>query len=125
MGNAAQSRPQGIQIKPSNITLLPPQRAVRLLGIKASAVELSGQQMTDVTGCKWRNCPVPTLLGIPLALKQLAPTTHANRVDFEQPAVLMLMEPKSESLFCAAAVALQWHACPVGTTPGVTFSTCC
>ncbi|KAF6257436.1 hypothetical protein COO60DRAFT_1227797 [Scenedesmus sp. NREL 46B-D3] len=95
MGKATHSRPQGIMIMPSNIALLPSQRGVRLLGTQASAVELSEQQMLDVTSCKWRNCPVPTLLGIPLALKQLAPTTYGNRVKREQPAVLMLMDPKS------------------------------
>lgn len=94
-GQAATSRPDGIKVKPANLSLLPPQRGVRLLGSKAAAVDLSAE-LLGVTTSKWRSCPVPKLLGIPLSLMQLAPTTHSTRVQWEQPAVLMLMDPKSK-----------------------------
>jgi hypothetical protein len=73
------------------------QRAVKLNGVKADAVDLTAEQALGLTNSSsgWRKCPVPTLLGIPLAMKQLAPTTAATRPTFEQPAVFMLIDPLS------------------------------
>jgi hypothetical protein len=74
-----------------------PQRAVKLIGVKADAVDLTAEQVQELNSSSggWRKCPVPALLGIPLAMKQLAPTTAATRPTFEQPAVFMLIDPRN------------------------------
>jgi hypothetical protein len=100
----AQKR-DGILIKPGNLLPAAPQVAVRLEGIKAVAVQLNEEQTLQLhwggpapygrRSHGWMSCRVPSMLGLPLALKQLAPTTHATRLDFEQPAVLLLIDPSS------------------------------
>lgn len=74
-----------------------PQRAVKLNGVTAEAVDLTAEQVQELTNSSsgWRKCQVPALLGVPLAMKQLAPTTAATRPTFEQPAVFLLMDPRS------------------------------
>jgi hypothetical protein len=75
------------------------QRAVKLNGVTADGVDLTAEQLLELASSSsrsssgWRSCPVPELLGIPLVMKQLAPTTAANRPTFEQPAVFLLMDP--------------------------------
>ncbi|KAF8060316.1 hypothetical protein HT031_004852 [Scenedesmus sp. PABB004] len=80
---------------------------VRLYGVDATAVELTAEQAAGLPAAaplnpgrcagarSWITCPVPVLLGLPLALQQLAPTNFNTRVKFEQPAVFLLIDPKS------------------------------
>lgn len=93
-GQHAAARPQGIRVKQQNlVAILGPQQAVNLYGFKASDAQLSTRdsQFTD----KWMQCPVPNLLGVPLVMKQLAPTTTATRPDNESPAVYLMIDPVS------------------------------
>lgn len=56
-----------------------------------SAYKRSRCTLTQSSSWSWKDCPVPSLLGVPLELQRLAP--HLPRPDFEQPAVLLLMDP--------------------------------
>jgi len=96
LGPAGRARPQGIKAKPANLDLLPAQRCVKLFGLQTQQMQLNAEQQLELAGCHagrltWKDCPVPSLLGVPLALKRLAP--HLPRPNFEQPAVLLLMDP--------------------------------
>jgi hypothetical protein len=96
----------GILIKPDNLQPAAPQIAVRLEGIKAVELQLSAEDTLKLhingparygerSSSGWMSCRVPSMLGLPLTIKQLAPTTHDSRLRFEQPAVLLLINPGS------------------------------
>lgn len=95
LGELGKSMPHGIKVKPSNISHLPRQTGVQLKGTQAQEVSLTQQQSRTLSSGSWISCQVPTLLGIPMAMKQLAPTTQATRLQWECAAVYMLVDPNS------------------------------
>jgi hypothetical protein len=85
--------PGGILARPANLAALPPQRAVKVRGSEAVEALLTRQQARQLAEGEdppWRACRVPALLGLPLALRQLAPT---RRLQSEHVAVYMMVDP--------------------------------
>lgn len=81
-------QPEGVRVQPRNMTVLPKGAA--------RAVLLSGPNMGSAfafdaaSGNGWQRCPVPTMLGQPLAVKQLGcKQQHSN----EQLAVFLCVDP--------------------------------
>lgn len=95
-GPAAAARPAGIKARPTNLEPLPPQLGVQVEGGDVQPMPLTAQQVRACCsggssgGLPWRLCKVPGMLGVPLALLQLAPTSFSTRLKWERYCVLLL-----------------------------------
>jgi hypothetical protein len=82
-------------VKPSIICPVSPQKGVQLKGTQAHEVPLTQEQAGSLRCGSWISCQVPTMLGIPLAMLRLAPTTQSTRLQWECAATYMLVDPSS------------------------------
>ena len=70
------------------------QKAIRLVGLEVSDVDLSFDETSQVPS--WRKLPIPTMLGLPLAMRQLEPhAPRSSRPSNESPGVYLVTDPQS------------------------------